>query len=61
MKAVKQPTLTRLHFWNEDKSCYVLTNAVKAAIRAMKGEGYECSKATNQSPEATITDTEMYF
>ena len=39
----------RLHFWSENKSCYVVTDNIARAIKEMKPEYDECAIATDQS------------
>ena len=52
---------TRIHFWSDNKSAYVLTNNVARAVEAMKEEYPYYAKATNQTKELLLTDTELYF
>ena len=51
----------RLHFWSENKSCYVVTDCISDAISEMKLEYDSYSIATNQDMEIKPTDTVLYY
>ena len=51
----------RLHFWDENKSCYVITDCIGKAKKEMLKEYDNVSIATSQDAEITYKDLQLYY